>query len=144
MKITQRSADSLQIAISQLVVTGHVHQSHIIDQFTQPRCVGQTDSRLTPHKSVFGSVPILRIDVRQSRRTHVSHTATSCIRSDIQRRTAIWSKEGFSTCPQVVATEAKKLSIITSTPILNLLIICLFLIIFRFSRDDSRTVPTAL
>ena len=46
--------------------------------------------------------------------------------------TAIWSKEGLS-CPQIIATEAKKLSIITSTPILNLLIICLSLNLFSDS-----------
>ena len=42
--------------------------------------------RLTSHKSIFGRIPILRIDVRQSCRSHVSHTASSGIRSDVQRR----------------------------------------------------------
>ena len=35
-EITQGSTDSLQIAITDFIVTGQIRQSHIIDQLTQP------------------------------------------------------------------------------------------------------------
>ena len=42
-----------------VVITGQVDEGHIVDQFTQPGCVGECYTRLAIGEGIFGRIPIL-------------------------------------------------------------------------------------
>ena len=72
--------------ITEVIESGEVSQVDVTYQLTQPRRVVRGDTTLRVHVCVLGRVPELRVKVRLGSYAEITHTGSTCIRRNRERR----------------------------------------------------------